>query len=656
MDDKEDIDKLLIVVQNVDLDSIQMFMKSAVKVVADGKTKIVFLYDERKIDQKQRQALAYANGFAKAIGCLEHIQQTTNYAVLKNDNAYMLLDCNIELTQSRVELFRAAVKNRKAKARQSIEDKDVEQEQSKTIVACSPVIEAGCQEVNNKKIEEAIQNDIVVQKEEKVEDIDSTKDVKPIEKVFFKIIIPNYNNMAYIKKCLDSILEQTFQDFKIIIVDDLSTDGSDKFCEAYARKFNQKIIFKQSSKKLYAGGCRNVGIDFAIESKYMMFIDSDDWLYEKHTLQKIHDISIKSLPKMIRAPMLHYFGEDSKNNFKDRFTSVGKKYMFMVGPGPGRTIVRSDICQHFIEDRSKCNDVIWFLRCIDRAPLASDVVNMKEIWYVYNRISTTSCQNNINTMISKKCVDDQLSLADDLKNEKFATQACRELAQYKINATQKLYKQHISVAECMKNAFFISIDKKRANAFTTLFNAYGFSPLPKAFYGCVDAKIHIKQRCKQSHINVVKHAKKHNLPYVFIFEDDAYPCIDAVDVFERYLYAMPYDANLILFGWCNCTKNGIQTFAKPFNRIKTPTISGAHAYMLFKSGYDQYLQFFETNKNAYADNDVFYAISNSYIVNYPIFIQYSSSASMNNHIGYIFYGDHPTPPKKFKPLLKEEKK
>lgn len=259
-------------------------------------------------------------------------------------------------------------------------------------------------------------------------------------------------------------------------------------------------------------------------------------------------------------------------------------------------------------------------------------------------------------MISKKCVDDQLSLADDLKSEKFATKECRELSQYKINATQKLYKQHMSVAECMKNAFFISIDKSRENAFTALFNAYGFSPLPRAFYGCVDAKIHIKQRCKQSHINVVKHAKKHNLPYVFIFEDDAYPCIDAVKVFERYLYAMPYDANLILFGWCNCTKNGTQTFAKPFNRIKTPTISGAHAYMLFKSGYDQYLHFFETNENAYADNDVFYAISNSYIVNYPIFIQYSSSTSMNNHIGYIFYGDHPTPPKRFKALLKEPKK
>ena len=65
------------------------------------------------------------------------------------------------------------------------------------------------------------------------------------DKVFFKIVIPNYNNMAYIKKCLDSILDQTFQDFKIVIVDDLSTDLSDKFCEMYAEKYPNKIIFKQ---------------------------------------------------------------------------------------------------------------------------------------------------------------------------------------------------------------------------------------------------------------------------------------------------------------------------------------------------------------------------------------------------------------------------
>lgn len=209
--------------------------------------------------------------------------------------------------------------------------------------------------------------------------------------VFFKIVVPNYNNMPYVKKCLDSILEQTFKDFIVIVVDDLSTDGSDRFAKAYSRKFNSKIIFIKAKTKLYAGGCRNIGIDCNINSKYTMFIDSDDWLYSKTSLADIHDLAMKTNPKIIRAPMLHYFGENSSRNFKDKFTSVGKKYMFMTGPGPGRTIVRSDICAHFAENRSKCNDVVWFLKCIDQAPLSTDVVNSNSIWYVYNRASTTSC-------------------------------------------------------------------------------------------------------------------------------------------------------------------------------------------------------------------------------------------------------------------------
>ena len=42
---------------------------------------------------------------------------------------------------------------------------------------------------------------------------------------FFKVIIPNYNSEKFIKKCLDSILNQTFKDFEVVIVDDMSTDN-----------------------------------------------------------------------------------------------------------------------------------------------------------------------------------------------------------------------------------------------------------------------------------------------------------------------------------------------------------------------------------------------------------------------------------------------
>lgn len=113
----------------------------------------------------------------------------------------------------------------------------------------------------------------------------------PPKKVFFKIIIPNYNNIAYIKKCLDSILCQTFQDFVVIIIDDLSTDYSDKVCEMYARKFPNKIIFRQVDKKSYAGRCRNIALDYKIDCKYIWAIDGDDYILRRDALQTLFSIA-----------------------------------------------------------------------------------------------------------------------------------------------------------------------------------------------------------------------------------------------------------------------------------------------------------------------------------------------------------------------------
>ena len=50
---------------------------------------------------------------------------------------------------------------------------------------------------------------------------------------FFKVIIPNYNSEKYIEKCIDSILSQTFKDFEIVIVDDVSTDNSVEIIKKY---------------------------------------------------------------------------------------------------------------------------------------------------------------------------------------------------------------------------------------------------------------------------------------------------------------------------------------------------------------------------------------------------------------------------------------
>ena len=150
-----------------------------------------------------------------------------------------------------------------------------------------------------------------------------------MDKVFFKIIVTNYNNMAYIKKCLDSIISQTFQDYKVVIVDDISTDMSDKFCEMYARMHPDKIIFKQLKKKGYAGAARNAGLDYPIDCQYIIFVDSDDWLYDNDVLHQMHETIMKSKSdiKLIKTSMLHFYGQGNQRNFVHHFN---KKLTFYI--------------------------------------------------------------------------------------------------------------------------------------------------------------------------------------------------------------------------------------------------------------------------------------------------------------------------------------
>ena len=100
--------------------------------------------------------------------------------------------------------------------------------------------------------------------------------------VFFKIIIPNHNNAKWLDKCLSSVANQSFKDYKVVVVDDMSTDGSKDIISKYP------FDLIELKEKRYNGGARNVGIDYPIESKYTLFLDSDDWFYTEEVLMQLY--------------------------------------------------------------------------------------------------------------------------------------------------------------------------------------------------------------------------------------------------------------------------------------------------------------------------------------------------------------------------------
>ena len=102
---------------------------------------------------------------------------------------------------------------------------------------------------------------------------------------YISIIIPVYNVEKYLRECLDSLLNQTFQDFEIICVDDGSTDKSLEILQEYKRKDDRFVILQQRHSG--AGSARNNGIRLA-EGKYIQFLDADDY-FEPTLLEEMYN-------------------------------------------------------------------------------------------------------------------------------------------------------------------------------------------------------------------------------------------------------------------------------------------------------------------------------------------------------------------------------
>ena len=89
------------------------------------------------------------------------------------------------------------------------------------------------------------------------------------------VIIPVYNIQKYIGKCIESVMNQTYKDLEVILVDDGSTDLSGKICDEYAKKDNRLTVIHTSNQGVSAA--RNTAID-VMKGQYVIFVDGDDWL------------------------------------------------------------------------------------------------------------------------------------------------------------------------------------------------------------------------------------------------------------------------------------------------------------------------------------------------------------------------------------------
>lgn len=152
------------------------------------------------------------------------------------------------------------------------------------------------------------------------------------------IVVPVYNCEQYIKKCIKSILNQTFKEFELILIDDESQDQSGEICEEYAKLDKRIIVIHQKNQGV--SKTREKGLKIA-KSKYVTFIDSDDYIKEDY-LYKLYNSIINSNADFVCCNSID-IGKNLPENIcinKDEMISnkekllmdyfVGKRYAYCI--------------------------------------------------------------------------------------------------------------------------------------------------------------------------------------------------------------------------------------------------------------------------------------------------------------------------------------
>lgn len=186
------------------------------------------------------------------------------------------------------------------------------------------------------------------------------------------VIVPIYNVEKQLKRCINSIINQTYKNIQILLIDDGSKDSSGKICDDFSKYDTRIVVLHQDNAGVSA--TRNKGIELA-EGKYICFIDSDDYIEENYIEELYHLMRDEKIDLGICDLNYKYTNKEDcqstvgkktinlKNVSEEIFLELNEKYLLY---GPYNKIFKSSIIKkqkiRFIKEMSYGEDLIFNLR------------------------------------------------------------------------------------------------------------------------------------------------------------------------------------------------------------------------------------------------------------------------------------------------------
>ena len=246
------------------------------------------------------------------------------------------------------------------------------------------------------------------------------------DKIILSIIVPIYKVERYLKKCVDSLLNQDIDNYEIILVDDGSTDSCPQICEEYAAQYNNVRVVHRENGGLSAA--RNSGIEVA-KGAYLMFVDSDDFI-EPNVLGALMEQVERDNLDVLRYK--HQYVDANGCPYNPYKSDPYGRHNYSAEVADGVTFLNTRFgttcyAWAFVVRRELFEDCIFtpgiYFEDTDWTPRmlikAKRVASTDRIVYNYLLTRQGSITNAVNRSKQQKVLEDKMRLVGELKRQAF---------------------------------------------------------------------------------------------------------------------------------------------------------------------------------------------------------------------------------------------
>ena len=212
------------------------------------------------------------------------------------------------------------------------------------------------------------------------------------------VIIPVYNSSTYLRKCLDSVVNQTLKDIEIIVINDGSNDDSKNIIEEYTVKYKNIIFIDQENKGI--GKTRNIGIKKAT-GEYITFVDSDDYIkenmleeYYKYAKKHNFDLVIGSYIKKINNKEIIF----ENNKFKTGNVKTTPQILYLIEYGPWAKLYKREMLINnniYFDEKRKYEDMPFVSKALLKSKLIGQITEPYYYYIIHNNSETTTMDKRV---------------------------------------------------------------------------------------------------------------------------------------------------------------------------------------------------------------------------------------------------------------------